>query len=116
MGCGNFDEDNQQELLRQKSRYLPAILRNKKLTDRQKLLAIITFDSPGSISLLNKVEQQYINQINEHNKEITSLKGTLSRLRAENEQFLDVVRSTKLLAGNIKRKLRARTKNSKIIK
>ena len=110
LASGNFDDANTQELQSQKKENLNKIIEQKSLTDIEKLSAIATFDSPKYIDLALSAENSYRNLLSSYNVDKADLLRTIDDLRTQHAQFMGIKRSSKLLAGNIKRRIKLRTR------
>ncbi len=105
-----LDKDNQDELFRQRDLYIPQILSNSKISDKQKIRAILGLNATRYLEVFDAKSKLQQEREMTKNNEIRYLREQENRLIEENQQFLGIKRSARLLAGNIKRKLRVRTR------
>lgn len=113
---GSLDHANKVELNRQYDKYFEKVYNNPIITERRKMGAAIVLKAPELLSMFNEfvVNQELVNE----NKiaELDKLEKENSSLNLEISRFLGVKRSARLFAGNIKRKIRIRTRLRHIIK
>lgn len=121
---GGIDKENQQELAKQRDMYMQKILNRDGLLGEFKIRAVVAYDSPIHIGIIDDVDKKQRERVHSLNGELNWLRGELNLLRGEfnslqaqkdalleeHAQFFGVKRSAKLFAGNVKRKLRIRTR------
>lgn len=106
--CGGFNDDNRRSLAKQEE-YFTHVYKALD-SDYYKVMAVILFNAPDYIGDYTKLIQAYESEKSILLSDLTMLRGENASLRKENEDFLGVKRSARLFAGNIKRKVRIRTR------
>ena len=107
---GMLDDANKKELESQKKDYLDRILASERVLDIQKVRALLTFNAPSHRELMNKLEDSFKEHVIGRDVALQGILGELNALREEKEQFMGIKRSARLFAGNVKRRLRIRTR------
>lgn len=107
---GKLDAANKKELDAQKVDYLDRILASERVLDIQKVRAVLTYSAPSYREFMNNLEDTFKDAVFNRDLALQGILGELTALRAEKEQFMGIKRSARLFAGNVKRRLRVRTR------